>query len=128
MVLFKTANMDHMTLCVVLSAFMLPVFSLKLRESVESTTVVNTYIPIDKAVANSLFPSIGKGGQREYSPEKALSRGSGYWCSEGSHTKEAIVTWTGILKSRRTTEGVEIHWAYAPGKGRIFLFVFPMYR
>ena len=80
--------------------------------------VANTYIRLDSAVASSLYQSIGTGGQREFSPEKALTRGSGYWCSEGSHRKDDLVSWTGRLKTRRLVEGLEIHWAYAPGKGR----------
>lgn len=80
--------------------------------------VANTYIRLSSAQASSFFPSVGPGGQREFSPEKALSRGSGYWCSEGNHRKEDLVSWTGRLKTRRLVEGIEINWAYAPGKGR----------
>ncbi|OEH74758.1 F5 F8 type C domain-containing protein [Cyclospora cayetanensis] len=80
--------------------------------------VVNTYIRIDSAQATSFFPSIGQGGHREFSPEKALSRGSGYWCSEGNHGKQDVVSWTGRIKTRRLVEGIEINWAYAPGKAQ----------
>lgn len=85
--------------------------------AVADQMVVNTYIKIDSAEANSFFPSVSHAGLREFSPDKALSRGSGYWCSEGNHRKEDIITWTGRLKTRRSVEGVEINWAYAPGKG-----------
>lgn len=80
--------------------------------------VATTYIRLSSAQASSFFPSVGPGGQREFSPEKALSRGSGYWCSEGNHRKEDVVSWTGRSKTRRSVEGIEINWAYAPGKGR----------
>ncbi|KAL8424600.1 hypothetical protein Efla_003716 [Eimeria flavescens] len=56
--------------------------------------VANTYIRFDSAQASSFFPSVGHGGQREFSPDKALTRGSGYWCSEGNHRKEDVVSWT----------------------------------
>lgn len=82
--------------------------------------VANTYIRLDLAQASSVFPSVGQGGEREFSAERALSRGSGYWCSEGNHRKNDVVSWTGQLKTRRMVEGIEMHWAYAPGKGRIF--------
>lgn len=87
------------------------------------TMVAKTYIRLDSAQASSFFPSVGQGGQREFSPEKALSRGSGYWCSEGNHRKEDVVSWTGRVNTRRLVEGVEISWAYAPGKGKLRQFL-----
>lgn len=54
---------------------------------------------------------------REYAPDKALSKGSGYWSSEGNHRNE-VVSWTGTINSRRTVDAIEINWAYAPGKGK----------
>nr|PIM02370.1 LCCL domain-containing protein [Toxoplasma gondii COUG] len=77
--------------------------------------IEKTYIRIATAEASSVYPSVGPNGMREYSPDKALTKGSGYWSSEGNHKNE-VVSWTGILTNRRTFNGININWAYAPGK------------
>ncbi|PFH35970.1 F5/8 type C domain-containing protein [Besnoitia besnoiti] len=89
------------------------------EHSQAADAIEKTYIKIDAAEASSVYPSVGANGMREYSPDKALTKGSGYWSSEGNHKKE-VVSWTGILKSRRTVEGIDINWAYAPGKVSVF--------
>lgn len=38
----------------------------------------------------------------------------GYWCSEGSHATDAVVSWVGTLNSKATLKGLKIRWAYSP--------------
>ncbi|SBT80378.1 hypothetical protein PMLGA01_120054400 [Plasmodium malariae] len=48
--------------------------------------------------------------------DNALTSGSGYWCSEGKHNANDIISWTGHLKNVRSLNGLTIHWAYSPGE------------
>ena len=40
-------------------------------------------------------------------------------CSSGSHGTGQVVTWAGVLNSRRQALGVKIDWAYSPGEVKI---------
>ncbi|CBZ52212.1 putative F5/8 type C domain-containing protein [Neospora caninum Liverpool] len=86
-----------------------------LEQGEAADAIDKTYIKIAAAEASSVYPSVGTNGMREYSPDQALTKGSGYWSSEGNH-KNDVVSWTGILTNRRTVDGININWAYAPGK------------
>lgn len=78
--------------------------------------ITNTFFKFDHCEASSTFPSLGENGLPEYGAENSLTRGSGYWCSEGKHNTNDIITWTGHLKNVRSLNGVIVHWAYAPGE------------
>jgi len=76
------------------------------------------YVAFDAASATSTY-SAGNVGGSPFAAQQALSGGSGYWCSSGSHNAGNGVTWTGLLNSRRTALGVKVDWAYAPGEVKI---------
>ncbi|SBT42642.1 LCCL domain-containing protein CCP2 [Plasmodium ovale wallikeri] len=78
--------------------------------------VSNTFFKFDNCEAGSTFSSIGDNGLPQYGAENALTRGSGYWCSEGKHNANDVVSWTGHLKNVRSINGIIIHWAYSPGE------------
>ena len=40
-------------------------------------------------------------------------------CSSGNHGAGQVVTWAGVLNSRRQALGVKIDWAYSPGEVKI---------
>lgn len=54
-----------------------------------------------------------------FAPSRALAPGTGYWCSEGYHRPEEVVTWHGKLHKRRPVSGIKVSWAYAPGEVRV---------
>jgi len=58
-------------------------------------------------------------GAPGYTAKHATSAGSGYWCSSGNHSNEQVVTWTGVLRSRRKAEGIKVDWAYSPDEVKI---------
>ncbi|KAI4836725.1 LCCL domain-containing protein [Plasmodium brasilianum] len=76
----------------------------------------NTFFKFDNCEATSTFPSVGENGLPQYAADNALTRGSGYWCSEGKHNANDIISWTGHLKNVRSLNGLTIHWAYSPGE------------
>ncbi|CRH01367.1 LCCL domain-containing protein [Plasmodium relictum] len=78
--------------------------------------VSNTFFKFDNCEATSTFPSIGENGLPQYAAENAITKGSGYWCSEGKHNANDIVSWIGHLKNVRSLNGIIIHWAYSPGE------------
>ena len=42
-------------------------------------------------------------------------------CSSGTHSAGQVVTWTGVLNSRRTALGVKVDWAYSPGEVKVLI-------
>lgn len=106
------------------------------------------YSKIDKADATSTY---SEGGEEDdtFSAEKALSLGSGYWCSAGKHPKDDAISFVGSLKHRKKISGVkvrsitipvwywwskasffyaswwnvemilEVNWAYSPGEVQV---------
>jgi hypothetical protein len=77
------------------------------------------YVAFDAASASSTYSAGNLAGSPAFAAQQALSGGSGYWCSSGSHTAGQSVTWTGVLNSRRLALGVKVDWAYAPGEVKI---------
>ncbi|SCL96670.1 LCCL domain-containing protein [Plasmodium berghei] len=78
--------------------------------------ISNTFFKFDSCEAYSTFPNIGDNGLPQYGADNALTRGSGYWCSEGKHNPNDVISWIGHLKNVRSLNGVIIHWAYSPGE------------
>ncbi|SOV83222.1 LCCL domain-containing protein [Plasmodium reichenowi] len=78
--------------------------------------ISNTFFKFEFCEATSTFSSIGENGLPQYAAENALTRGSGYWCSEGKHNVNDVVSWIGHLKNVRSLNGIIIHWAYTPGE------------
>lgn len=76
-------------------------------------------VAFDAAHATSTYSAGNLAGSPAFAAQQALSGGSGYWCSSGSHDVAQSVVWTGILNSRRTALGVTLDWAYAPGEVKI---------
>jgi hypothetical protein len=72
------------------------------------------YTVFDTATASSVYN--GGGG---FAAEQALSTGANYWCSAGSHGPGQVVSWTGLLATRRQAAGVYLSWAYSPGEIQI---------
>ncbi|CAD7938169.1 unnamed protein product [Amoebophrya sp. A25] len=86
------------------------------HELVASTSfVMRFYSHMDKAAATSTYTE-GELGGDNWSADKALTLGSGYWCSSGKHALSDVVTYAGELKHRKKVSGVKVFWAYAPGK------------
>jgi len=77
------------------------------------------YVAFDAASATSTYSAGNLAGSSAFAAQQALSGGSGYWCSSGSHGAGNGVTWTGLLNSRRTALGLKVDWAYAPGEVKI---------
>jgi len=78
------------------------------------------YIAFDTASASSTYSAGNLAGSPAFAAQQALTGGSGYWCSSGSHAGGQSVTWTGVLHSRRVALGVKVDWAYAPGEVKVF--------
>lgn len=55
----------------------------------------------------------------DLSAKEALKPGSGYWCSQGGQGADEVVTWTGVLNTRRKAKGIKIKWAYGPGEMKV---------
>lgn len=91
---------------------MLSLFALCLAASAVSAQNVAQF---DKAFASSAYSIENFGAAR------AANRGSGYWCSAGSHDAAKSVTWTGVLNVRRKAVGVKINWAYGPGQVKVLV-------
>jgi len=77
------------------------------------------YVAFDVASASSTYSVGNLAGSPAFAAQQALSGGSGYWCSSGSHAVGQSVTWTGISHSRRVALGVKVNWAYAPGEVKV---------
>jgi len=75
------------------------------------------YSHIDKAASTSTYTEGEL--QDTFAADKALSLGSGYWCSTGKHTASEVISYAGELKHRKKVSGVKVFWAYAPGKVQI---------
>jgi len=54
-----------------------------------------------------------------FSAGEAVSEGTGYWCSSGSHGPGQVVTWTGRLGASQSVSGLKLDWAYAPGEFKV---------
>ncbi|EUD69362.1 hypothetical protein C922_00225 [Plasmodium inui San Antonio 1] len=78
--------------------------------------ISNTFFKFENCESTSTFASIGENGLPQYGADNALTRGSGYWCSEGKHSSSEVISWTGHLKNVRSLNGIIIHWAYSPGE------------
>ena len=76
-------------------------------------------VSAEAATASSVFASGNLVGSPEYSASNALSQGSGYWCSAGSHSPGETVTLTVRLSSARSLGAVQINWAHAPADVRV---------
>jgi len=76
-------------------------------------------VAFDAASASSTYSAGNLAGSPAFAAQQALSGGSGYWCSSGSHAAGQSVTWKGIAHSRRVALGVKVDWAYAPGEVKI---------
>jgi len=72
-----------------------------------------TYVSFDGASASSAYSKDG------FAADQALTTGSGYWCSSGSHSASQVVTWGGTLNARRKAVGVKLNWAYGPGEFKV---------
>ena len=68
----------------------------------------------EAASASSTFASGNLVGSPEYNANNALSPGSGYWCSAGSHSPGETVTWTARLSSARSLASIQVNWAHGP--------------
>ena len=77
------------------------------------------YVAFDAASASSTHSAGNLAGSPAFAAQQALSAGSGYWCSSGSHAPGQSVSWTGVLNSRRGALGVKVDWAYAPGQVKV---------
>jgi len=77
------------------------------------------YVAFDVASASSTHSAGNLAGSPAFAAQQALSAGSGYWCSSGSHAPGQSVTWTGVLNSRRGALGLQVSWAYSPGQVKI---------
>jgi len=77
------------------------------------------YVAFDAASASSTHSAGNLAGSPAFAAQQALSAGSGYWCSSGSHAPGLSVTWTGVLNSRRGAIGLKVDWAYAPGQVKV---------
>lgn len=70
--------------------------------------------------ADASATSTNPGGTpTEFSAKRALQTGTGYWCSEGNHDADAVVSWIGTLNSKATLKGLKIRWAYSPKEVQI---------
>lgn len=79
------------------------------------------HLAFDEASASSTYSMGNLDGSPAFNAQQALSGGSGYWCSSGSHSTGQVVTWTGVLNSRRTALGIKIDWAYSPGEVKVLI-------
>jgi hypothetical protein len=76
-------------------------------------------IAFDDALASSTYSAGNMIGSPENAAERALSAGSGYWCSAGSHEAGEVVTWSGRIPAARSIKGVEVSWVHAPKEVRV---------
>eukprot|EP00917_Polyrhabdina_sp_WS-2016_P030997 GHVP01066042.1.p1 GENE.GHVP01066042.1~~GHVP01066042.1.p1 ORF type:complete len:349 (+),score=56.82 GHVP01066042.1:25-1071(+) len=70
-----------------------------------------TLLHFSDAFASSTNPGIQTD---EFSAKKALEPGTGYWCSQGNHPDDEVISWTGQFHIPVTVAGLKIHWAYSP--------------
>lgn len=82
-------------------------------------TVSANFIGLDEASGSSTYSSGNLIGSPEFSADRALSSGSGYWCSAGSHEAGEVVTWSGRISAARSIKGVQISWVHAPSEVRV---------
>eukprot|EP00928_Gymnodinium_smaydae_P047784 TRINITY_DN31915_c0_g1_i1.p1 TRINITY_DN31915_c0_g1~~TRINITY_DN31915_c0_g1_i1.p1 ORF type:complete len:229 (+),score=36.77 TRINITY_DN31915_c0_g1_i1:120-806(+) len=82
---------------------------------------IHYHVPMHKAQSDSIYNPDPKRNAvfSPFNARQALAPGTGYWCSEGSHKKDSVVHWTGVLNHRRKAGGIKISWAYAPGLVRV---------
>ena len=59
----------------------------------------------DSASASSVY--LGSG---DFGAAAAISGGSSYWSSSGSHADGKPVSWTGALSVRRKAIGIKVDW------------------
>jgi F5/8 type C domain. len=87
------------------------------KKSHHSSFLLRFYSHLDRASATSTYTE----GEFEdqWSPDKALTLGSGYWCSAGQHKPSEVVSYVGDLKHRKKLSGIKISWAYAPGSVQV---------
>jgi len=78
-------------------------------------------LAFDEASASSTYSAGNLDGSPAFNAQQALNGCSGYWCSSGSHSAGQVVTWTGVLNSRRTALGVKVDWAYSPGEVKVLI-------
>jgi len=86
---------------------------------VSTAAIAQQHVAFDAASASSTYSAGNLAGSPAFAAQQALSGGSGYWCSSGSHGAGQSVTWKGIVHSRRIALGVKVDWAYAPGEVKI---------
>jgi hypothetical protein len=82
---------------------------------------VQQHVAFDEAHASSTHSVGSLAGSPTFGAEHALSSGSGYWCSSGTHAAGQSVLWTGVLNSRRVATGVKVDWAYSPGEVKVLI-------
>ena len=63
------------------------------------------FAAFDSASASSVY--LGSG---DFGPAAAISGGSSYWSSSGSHADGKPVSWTGALSVRRKAIGIKVDW------------------
>ena len=63
------------------------------------------FAAFDSASASSVY--LGSG---DFGPAAALTGGSAYWSSSGSHADGKAVSWTGALNVRRKALGIKVNW------------------
>lgn len=73
-----------------------------------------TLFGASSATSNSTFKALGSSGTRKYDADNAITRGGGYWCSEGNVEQDREIYWTAELRGTRVLTGITILWVYAP--------------
>jgi len=79
----------------------------------------STQIGMDESSASSTYSSGNLIGSPEFSSDRALSAGSGYWSSAGAHEAGEVVTWSGRIPAARSIKGVQVSWVHAPSEVRV---------
>ena len=50
-----------------------------------------------------------------------MSSGTGYWCSAGTHSQDAVVSWTGVLGAKLKAAGLRLNFAYSPAALKVLV-------
>jgi len=80
------------------------------------------HAPLDEAEATSTYeggPGTGAPLLNMFHSRRALTPGTGYWCSTGDHRPNDMVSWSAKLHRRRQVSGIKLSWAYSPGEVRV---------
>jgi len=88
-------------------------------QSLLVVAIASSQIGLDESSASSTYSSGNLIGSPEFSSDRALSAGSGYWCSSGAHEAGEVVTWSGRNPAARSIKGVQLSWVHAPAEVRV---------